>query len=75
MREIVNLDISELEEKLASCPNRGDSWRKYTWTEGMDQFLLKHWKVDKKQSDISRVLGTTNNTCRERYLYLTRSVK
>jgi hypothetical protein len=62
--------LEDLEKELASCPNRGDAWQKYEWTDVKDQFLLKHWKIDKKQKDIASVLGVSSGTCRDRYLYL-----
>lgn len=69
MREVVELDVSDLEAALASLPGKHDG-KKRQFTDAEDKMLLKYWPT-KKHRDVARIMKTCENTLRARYEDLT----
>lgn len=60
------------EEMIAAMeaePDVNTGPAKMQWTKEMDDFLLRFW-TSKGQDKVSKALGTSCNTARERYRYL-----
>jgi hypothetical protein len=59
----------DLLSRIDALPDKCIGVKGHPWTPDEDTALLKYWPV-KRQSDIARALGLSENTCRDRYRLL-----
>jgi hypothetical protein len=63
----VAVDIDpELERALEALPDARGGNRGHEWTPAEDAALRRYWGV-KRQADVARHLGVSENVCRDRY--------
>jgi transcription initiation factor TFIIIB Brf1 subunit/transcription initiation factor TFIIB len=63
----VSVDIdTALLERLESLPDKQTGRGGHAWTEQEDAILRRYWPI-KRQSDVAKVLGMSQDTCRKRY--------
>lgn len=70
MRDMVELDINGLEEALSKLPNK-KIYHGNNFTPEEDALILKYYKI-KKTKDIAKVMKTSGDRVKARYLELTK---
>jgi hypothetical protein len=67
----VKIDAESLLRALESLPDSKYGPVGFEWTPEMDEILLRFWPV-KRQAEICKLLGCSQNTARNRYRELTK---
>jgi DNA-directed RNA polymerase specialized sigma24 family protein len=63
---------AELLAELEALPAPAQT-KKMLWSKEQDAVLLKFWQ-SRRKSDVARILGRHENTCRKRHEYLTEKI-